>query len=104
MLANVLGGPGWSFTVHGPEEFDKARAIRTCRKDQARSNSWWPSAPLGEASSIDLVDQALWPKIHVVHCGLDADYLGPAVAHCTGPAPAGLRRAAVRAKGPTSAH
>ncbi|MEO8342871.1 MAG: colanic acid biosynthesis glycosyltransferase WcaL, partial [Gallionella sp.] len=23
MLANVLGGPAFSFTVHGPEEFDK---------------------------------------------------------------------------------
>ena len=26
MLVHVLGGPSWSFTVHGPEEFDKARS------------------------------------------------------------------------------
>jgi hypothetical protein len=23
MLVHALGGPKWSFTVHGPEEFDK---------------------------------------------------------------------------------
>ena len=27
MLVHVLGGPRWSFTVHGPEEFDKAPLI-----------------------------------------------------------------------------
>lgn len=27
MLVNVLGGPNWSFTVHGPEEFDKPQFI-----------------------------------------------------------------------------
>src|SRR5262249_46467135 len=27
MLVQALGGPHWSFTVHGPEEFDKAQLI-----------------------------------------------------------------------------
>ena len=27
MLVHVLGGPDWSFTVHGPEEFDKPQFI-----------------------------------------------------------------------------
>ena len=27
MLVHVLGGPPWSFTVHGPEEFDKPEFI-----------------------------------------------------------------------------
>ena len=27
MLVHALGGPKWSFTVHGPEEFDKPRFI-----------------------------------------------------------------------------
>ena len=27
MLVHVLGGPPWSFTVHGPTEFDKAQFI-----------------------------------------------------------------------------
>src|SRR4029077_14913334 len=27
MLVHELGGPRWSFTAHGPEEFDKAKFI-----------------------------------------------------------------------------
>ena len=27
MLCHLLGGPGYSFTVHGPEEFDKPAAL-----------------------------------------------------------------------------
>ena len=33
MLVHELGGPPWSFTVHGPEEFDKAAFHRTARKN-----------------------------------------------------------------------
>ena len=32
MLVHVLGGPNWSFTVQGPEEFDKVEFIR-CEKE-----------------------------------------------------------------------
>src|ERR1700730_1775761 len=32
MLAHVLGGPPWSFTVHGPEEFDKPKFIGLAEK------------------------------------------------------------------------
>ena len=32
MLVNVLGGPPWSFTAHGPEEFDKAQFIGLAEK------------------------------------------------------------------------
>ena len=27
MFVHLLGGPDWSFTVHGPEEFDKPQFI-----------------------------------------------------------------------------
>ena len=32
MLAHALGGPPWSFTVHGPEEFDKPQFIGLLKK------------------------------------------------------------------------
>jgi len=32
MMVRVLGGPNWSFTVQGPEEFDKVEFIR-CEKE-----------------------------------------------------------------------
>src|SRR5256885_13022025 len=34
MLVHVLGGPRWSFTVHGPEEFDKPQFIGLAEKIQ----------------------------------------------------------------------
>jgi colanic acid/amylovoran biosynthesis glycosyltransferase len=79
MLAHVLGGPEWSFTVHGPEEFDEARALGLAEKIK-RAEVVVAVSSFGRSQLYRLVDQTLWPKIHVVHCGLDADYLGPAVA------------------------
>ena len=35
MLCHELGGPPWSFTVHGPEEFDKSEAIGLAAKNRA---------------------------------------------------------------------
>src|SRR5690606_1455843 len=32
MLAHCLGGPPYSFTVHGPEEFDKPHALKLADK------------------------------------------------------------------------
>ncbi|MCK9911841.1 colanic acid biosynthesis glycosyltransferase WcaL, partial [Microbacteriaceae bacterium K1510] len=32
MLVRLLGGPGYSFTVHGPEEFDKGQVLGLDRK------------------------------------------------------------------------
>src|ERR1700730_6579601 len=32
MLVHLLGGPRWSFTVHGPEEFDKPQFIGLAEK------------------------------------------------------------------------
>ena len=36
MLVDELGGPPYSFTVHGPEEFDKPKFIHCARKSGAR--------------------------------------------------------------------
>lgn len=73
MLVHVLGGPDWSFTVHGPEEFDKpqfiglAEKIRRCSFVVAIS-SYTRSQLYRWAELRD------WPKVQVVHCGLDAAY------------------------------
>lgn len=77
MLVHELGGPRWSFTVHGPEEFDKpefiglAEKIRQCAFVVAISS-------YGRSQLYRLVDHSLWPKIHVVHCGLEAKYFDAA--------------------------
>ena len=73
MLAHVLGGPRWSFTVHGPEEFDKpefiglAEKIRQCAFVVAISS-------YGRSQLYRLVPHSLWPKVQVIHCGLEPKY------------------------------
>jgi len=73
MLTHVLGGPRWSFTVHGPEEFDKpqfiglAEKIRRCAFVIAISS-------FGRSQLFRLVEHSLWSKIRVVHCGLESAF------------------------------
>jgi colanic acid/amylovoran biosynthesis glycosyltransferase len=74
MLANALGGPRWSFTVHGPEEFDKALCIGLAEKIK-QAEFVVAVSSYGRSQLYRLVDCALWPKIHVVHCGLDTSFI-----------------------------
>ena len=53
MLARALGGPGYSFTAHGPEEFDKPEALGLAAQDLQRRRSWSPSARSVAASCAD---------------------------------------------------
>jgi colanic acid/amylovoran biosynthesis glycosyltransferase len=74
MLVRTLGGPPWSFTVHGPEEFDKrdliglADKIRNCAFVVAVSS-------YGRSQLYRCVEHRHWPKVHVVHCGLEPTFL-----------------------------
>jgi glycosyltransferase involved in cell wall biosynthesis len=70
MLANVLGGPRFSFTVHGPEEFDKPAFIALPEKIR-RSAFVIAISSFGRSQLFRLAPQALWEKIKVVHCGLE---------------------------------
>jgi colanic acid/amylovoran biosynthesis glycosyltransferase len=74
MLVNALGGPPWSFTVHGPEEFDKALCIGLAEKIK-RAEFVVAVCSYGRSQLCRLADYALWPKIHVVHCGLDTSFI-----------------------------
>jgi colanic acid/amylovoran biosynthesis glycosyltransferase len=75
MLVNVLGGPSWSFTVHGPEEFDKARLLGLPEKIR-RCSFVVAISSFGRSQLFRLVDRKYWAKVHVVRCGLDRPYLG----------------------------
>jgi len=78
MLAQTLGGPPWSFTAHGPEEFDKGLSIglgekiRRCKFVVAISS-------YGRSQLYRFVEHRYWPKVQVAHCGLEpAFYAQPA--------------------------
>jgi len=73
MLAHVLGGPQWSFTVHGPEEFDKAQSIGLAEK--VRHCAFVVAiSSFGRAQLYRFVEHRDWPKVNVVHCGLEPAY------------------------------
>jgi glycosyltransferase involved in cell wall biosynthesis len=74
LLCRILGGPPYSFTVHGPEEFDMPLSLSLGDKIQHAAfviavSSYGRSQLYRWARSDD------WPKVHVVHCGVDDDFL-----------------------------
>ena len=70
MLAQALGGLAYSFTVHGPEEFDKPQFIHLGEKVR-RAAFVVAISSYGRSQLFRWVDHAHWPKVKVVHCGLE---------------------------------
>jgi len=73
MLVRELGGPSWSFTVHGPEEFDKPFFIGLPEKLR-RAAFVVAVSSFGRSQLFRLVDHREWNKIHVVRCGLEPSF------------------------------
>lgn len=74
MLVEELGGPPFSFTVHGPEEFDRPIALHLRDKVHAAAFVVVISS-FGRSQMYRWSDRADWTKLHVVRCGLDAPFL-----------------------------
>lgn len=70
MLAHVLGGPAYSFTVHGPEEFDKPQFIHLGEKIR-RAAFVVAISSFGRSQLYRWVGHDQWGKVEVVHCGLE---------------------------------
>jgi len=78
MLAHALGGPGFSFTVHGPEEFDKPQGLHLREKIE-RARFVVAISSFGRSQLYRWVGHAHWPKVNVVHCGLEESFHAQAV-------------------------
>ena len=78
MLVHELGGPRWSFTVHGPEEFDKPKFIALPEKIR-RSKTIVAVSSFGRSQLFRNVSHEHWPNIRVVHCGIEVAFYGNAV-------------------------
>lgn len=74
MLARMLGGPRFSFTVHGPDEFDRPLGLHLREKIEAAALVIAISS-YGRSQLYRWVDHSHWHKIQVVHCGLDSDFI-----------------------------
>ncbi len=74
MLCYLLGGPPYSFTVHGPEEFDKTQLIALPEKIK-RAAFVVAVSSFGKSQLYRWCEHEHWSKIHVVHCGVDEMFL-----------------------------
>lgn len=74
MLCRELGGPTYSFTAHGPEEFDKPFLIRLQEKI-ARAAFVAGVSHFGRGQLMRHSEYAMWNKLQVVRCGVDAEFL-----------------------------
>lgn len=73
MIANELCSIPYSFTVHGPEEFDKPVALSLSEKI-SRSAFVVGISSYGKGQLSRWVSHSLWHKLNVVHCGLDKNF------------------------------
>ncbi|WP_022979960.1 glycosyltransferase family 4 protein [Ideonella sp. B508-1] len=73
LLCRSLGGPGYSMTVHGPEEFDAPHALALTEKAR-RARFVVAISSFGRSQLMRWLDPADWSKVQVVHCGLDSTY------------------------------
>ena len=70
MLAGAISGIPYSFTVHGPEEFDRPEALALGEKI-TRSAFTVAISQFGRSQLYRWVSSEQWSKIKVVHCGID---------------------------------
>ena len=73
MLASMLGGPAYSVTIHGSEEFDRPELLWLGEKIRRSAfivavSSFCRSQVFRWASYSD------WEKVQVVHCGVDPSF------------------------------
>ena len=73
-LSRKLGGPHYSFTVHGPDEFDKPVEI-DLRGKVADSAFCVAVSSFGRGQLMRWSDFVDWKKIEVVKCGVDDEFL-----------------------------
>ncbi len=72
MLTHALGGPRYSFTVHGPEEFDAPRALSLDKKLDRAAFAVGVSQ-FGRSQLRRWADFETWNRLHVIHCGIEPD-------------------------------
>lgn len=71
MLARVLGGPPYSFTVHGPDEFAEPMGLE---EKIGRADFVVAVSSFGRSQLYSRCRHADWRKIKVVHCGVEQSF------------------------------
>lgn len=84
LLSHMLGGPTYSITIHGPEEFDRAPLLGMTEKI-GNAEFVATVSSFGRSQACRLVSSEHWDRIHVVHCGLDDAWFDGETAPITHP-------------------
>ena len=74
-LARILGGPTYSFTVHGPHELNVAPLL-SLKGKVADAKFVAAISRYARAQVMYFSATEDWPRIAIVHCGLDRIHLG----------------------------
>lgn len=74
LLVRLMGGPTYSFTVHGADETDAGARLGLDVKLHHAKFAAAVSA-FTRSQLFRRTDPADWSKVHVVHCGLDPSFL-----------------------------
>jgi len=69
LLSHVLGGPGYSFTAHGPDEFENTDRLSFDLK-MRHAKFIAAISSFGRVQLVRASRWSHWPKIEIVHCGL----------------------------------
>jgi colanic acid/amylovoran biosynthesis glycosyltransferase len=99
MLCHELGGPTFSFTAHGIETFDAPEFLALDEK-VGRAAFTVAVCHFGRSQLCRWSDPIHWPRIHVVRCGVDRQFLDRAPAA----APSGSRLVCVARLSPEKGH
>lgn len=74
MLTKALGGPGFSITVHGSEEYYRAVSLKLA--DKVKDARFVAAISRFGRSQLQLFAKPeVHDRIHIVHCGLDGAFL-----------------------------
>lgn len=79
-LSRKLGGPSYSFTVHGPDEFDRPEEL-DLRGKIADSAFCVAISSFCTGQLMRWSDVADWPKIRIVRCGVDDKFIADRTDH-----------------------
>jgi len=74
LFCRVLGGPNYSITVHGPEEWDRPEAI-SLKEKYEQAAFVVAVSDFGRCQVYRWTKLEYWPRVHVVRCGVDDAFL-----------------------------
>jgi glycosyltransferase involved in cell wall biosynthesis len=74
LLTRTLGGPPYSITIHGPEEWDRPEALSLSIK-YAKAAFIVAVSDYGRCQVFRWTNSRDWSRVHLVRCGVDGAFL-----------------------------